>query len=167
MESSRRCPHLCLLHQLHPPLWLRPLLPPRPPQPPQEPPPPPAPSPRQESLNARLVCFWSRIHFNPRRLVLMIKRDPSPPRLPRPRPCAARKMLPKRKLDQSGSGSDSQKEKSEDKEQQGQESKRPRVEVVDDSPGTTLTTVCRCRVQCLSQTSGNVDIVFENFVEYL
>lgn len=77
-------------------------------------------------------------------------------------------MLPKRKLDQSGSGSDSQKkEESEDKEQQGQESKRPRVEVVDDSPGTTLTTVCRCRVQRLSQTSGNVDIVFENFVEYL
>lgn len=79
-------------------------------------------------------------------------------------------MLPKRKLDQSGSGSgsDSQKkEESEDKEQQGQESKRPRVEVVDDSPGTTLTTVCRCRVQRLSQTSGNVDIVLENFVEYL
>ncbi|XP_070831017.1 DNA ligase 1 [Chaetodon trifascialis] len=38
----------------------------------------------------------------------------------------ARKMFPKRKLDESGSGSESQKE--EAKEEQGQQNKRPRVE---------------------------------------
>lgn len=42
--------------------------------------------------------------------------------------CAARKMFPKRKLNESGSGSDSQKEEAEVKEEQGQQNKRPRVE---------------------------------------
>lgn len=42
--------------------------------------------------------------------------------------CAARKMFPKRKLNESGSGSDSQKEDAEVKEEQGQQNKRPRVE---------------------------------------
>uniref|UniRef100_A0A3P8NLY1 DNA ligase n=1 Tax=Astatotilapia calliptera TaxID=8154 RepID=A0A3P8NLY1_ASTCA len=40
----------------------------------------------------------------------------------------ARKMFPKRKLNESGSGSDSQKEEAEVKEEQGQQNKRPRVE---------------------------------------
>lgn len=48
------------------------------------------------------------------------------------RPRAARKMFPKRKLDESRSGSESQKEESGAKEEQGQRNKRPRVE---SSPG--------------------------------
>lgn len=48
------------------------------------------------------------------------------------RPRAARKMFPKRKLDESGSGSESQKEESGAKEERGQQNKRPRVE---SSPG--------------------------------
>ncbi|MEQ2245475.1 hypothetical protein ILYODFUR_028453, partial [Ilyodon furcidens] len=42
----------------------------------------------------------------------------------------ARKMLPKRKLDESESGSESQKGESEVAEEQGQQNKRPRVESV-------------------------------------
>ncbi|KAM9350224.1 DNA ligase 1 isoform 2-T2 [Symphorus nematophorus] len=40
----------------------------------------------------------------------------------------ARKMFPKRKLDESRSGSESQREEAEAKEEQGQQNKRPRVE---------------------------------------
>lgn len=47
--------------------------------------------------------------------------------------CAARKMFPKRKLDESRSDSESQKEETEAKEEQGQRNKRPRVE---SSPGS-------------------------------
>ncbi|KAM7400129.1 hypothetical protein PAMA_004706 [Pampus argenteus] len=48
----------------------------------------------------------------------------------------ARKMFPKRKLDESRSGSESQKEEAGDKEEeQGQKNKRPRVETSASSPG--------------------------------
>lgn len=49
--------------------------------------------------------------------------------------CAARKMFPKRKLNESGSGSDSQKEEAEVKEEQGQQNKRPRVETIASGEG--------------------------------
>lgn len=42
--------------------------------------------------------------------------------------CSARKMFPKRKLDESTSGSESQKEEANVKDTQGQQNKRPRVE---------------------------------------
>lgn len=42
--------------------------------------------------------------------------------------CSARKMFPKRKLDESRSGSESQKEEADGKDKQGQQNKRPRVE---------------------------------------
>lgn len=42
--------------------------------------------------------------------------------------CSARKMFPKRKLDESRSGSESQKEEADVKDKQGQQNKRPRVE---------------------------------------
>lgn len=47
----------------------------------------------------------------------------------------ARKMFPKRKLDESRSGSESQKEETEAKEEQGQQNKRPRVETGADAAG--------------------------------
>ncbi|XP_073346560.1 DNA ligase 1 [Pagrus major] len=47
----------------------------------------------------------------------------------------ARKMFPKRKLNESGSGGESQKEEAEAKEEQGQKNKRPRVESSASSPG--------------------------------
>ncbi|KAG7525391.1 DNA ligase 1 [Solea senegalensis] len=47
----------------------------------------------------------------------------------------ARKMFPKRKLDESRSGSESQREEADAKEEQGQQNKRPRVEPVANSPG--------------------------------
>ncbi|XP_030258803.1 DNA ligase 1 [Sparus aurata] len=47
----------------------------------------------------------------------------------------ARKMFPKRKLNESGSGSESQKEEAEAREEQGQKNKRPRVESSASSPG--------------------------------
>lgn len=50
--------------------------------------------------------------------------------------CAARKMFPKRKLDESRSGSESQKEEAEADEEQGQLNKRPRVETTANSAGT-------------------------------
>lgn len=50
--------------------------------------------------------------------------------------CAARKMFPKRKLDESRSGSESQKEEAEANEEQGQLNKRPRVETTANSAGT-------------------------------
>lgn len=50
----------------------------------------------------------------------------------------ARKMFPKRKLDESRSGSDSQKEEAEAKEEQGQQNKRARVETGDDSTGEPM-----------------------------
>ncbi|XP_053294537.1 DNA ligase 1 isoform X1 [Pleuronectes platessa] len=49
--------------------------------------------------------------------------------------CAARKMFPKRKLDESRSGSESQKEEAEPKEERGQQSKRPRMEPAADGAG--------------------------------
>lgn len=48
--------------------------------------------------------------------------------------CAARKMFPKRKLDESRSSSESQKE--EAREEQGQQHKRPRVESSASTAGT-------------------------------
>ncbi|XP_036940660.1 DNA ligase 1 [Acanthopagrus latus] len=47
----------------------------------------------------------------------------------------ARKMFPKRKLNESGSGSESQKEEAESREERGQQNKRPRVESSASSPG--------------------------------
>ncbi|XP_026230336.1 DNA ligase 1 [Anabas testudineus] len=49
----------------------------------------------------------------------------------------ARKMFPKRKLDESRSGSESQKEEAEAKEEQGQLNKRPRVETTANSAENT------------------------------
>ncbi|XP_026168976.1 DNA ligase 1 [Mastacembelus armatus] len=49
----------------------------------------------------------------------------------------ARKMFPKRKLDESRSGSESQKEEAEVEEDQGQQNKRPRVESSASSAGNT------------------------------
>ncbi|XP_071394138.1 DNA ligase 1-like, partial [Centroberyx affinis] len=54
-----------------------------------------------------------------------------------PKRKTARKMFPKRKLDESRSGSESQKEEGEPKEVQGQQNKRPRVESRASSPGNT------------------------------
>lgn len=51
---------------------------------------------------------------------------------------AARKMFPKRKLNESGSGGDddeSPKDEAEAKEEQGQQNKRPRVEAGAGTPG--------------------------------
>lgn len=50
--------------------------------------------------------------------------------------CAARKMFPKRKLEESRSGSESQKEEAEANEEQGHLNKRPRVETTANSAGT-------------------------------
>uniref|UniRef100_A0A7N8XQV1 DNA ligase n=1 Tax=Mastacembelus armatus TaxID=205130 RepID=A0A7N8XQV1_9TELE len=50
----------------------------------------------------------------------------------------ARKMFPKRKLDESRSGSESQKEEAEVEEDQGQQNKRPRVESSASSAGTLV-----------------------------
>ncbi|XP_070701770.1 DNA ligase 1 [Pempheris klunzingeri] len=49
----------------------------------------------------------------------------------------ARKMFPKRKLDESRSGSESLKDEAEAKEEQGQQNKRPRVESSASSPGNS------------------------------
>uniref|UniRef100_A0A1A8UL11 DNA ligase n=1 Tax=Nothobranchius furzeri TaxID=105023 RepID=A0A1A8UL11_NOTFU len=49
----------------------------------------------------------------------------------------ARKMFPKRKLDESGSGGESRKEESKVTEEQGQQNKRPRVESCVSSAGNT------------------------------
>lgn len=49
---------------------------------------------------------------------------------------AARKMFPKRKLDESRAGSESPREEAEAKEEQGQRNKRPRVESSAGSAGT-------------------------------
>ncbi|XP_023135087.2 DNA ligase 1 [Amphiprion ocellaris] len=49
----------------------------------------------------------------------------------------ARKMFPKRKLDESRSDGESPKEEPEAKEEQGQQNKRPRVEAVASSAGNT------------------------------
>ncbi|XP_040912081.1 DNA ligase 1 [Toxotes jaculatrix] len=49
----------------------------------------------------------------------------------------ARKMFPKRKLDESRSGSESQKEEAEAKEEQGQQNKRPRVDASASGAGNT------------------------------
>ncbi|GLD50740.1 DNA ligase 1 isoform X1 [Lates japonicus] len=49
----------------------------------------------------------------------------------------ARKMFPKRKLDETRSGSESQKDEAEAKEEQGQQNKRPRVETSASSAGNT------------------------------
>ncbi|XP_047444679.1 DNA ligase 1 [Mugil cephalus] len=49
----------------------------------------------------------------------------------------ARKMFPKRKLDESRSGGESQREEAGPGEEQGQQSKRPRVESVDPGAGST------------------------------
>uniref|UniRef100_UPI003AAB0FD0 DNA ligase 1 n=1 Tax=Centroberyx gerrardi TaxID=166262 RepID=UPI003AAB0FD0 len=55
-----------------------------------------------------------------------------------PKRKTARKMFPKRKLDESRSGSESQKEEGgEANEAQGQQNKRPRVESGSSSPGNT------------------------------
>ncbi|KAK2822768.1 hypothetical protein Q5P01_022833 [Channa striata] len=49
----------------------------------------------------------------------------------------ARKMFPKRKLDESRSDSESQKDEAEAKEEPGQQHKRPRVETTADTAGNT------------------------------
>ena len=52
--------------------------------------------------------------------------------------CAARKMFPKRKLDETRSLSERQKEEAEPKEEQGQQNKRPRVQAGPGGTGTPL-----------------------------
>ena len=62
--------------------------------------------------------------------------------------CAARKMFPKRKLDESRSGSETQKEEAaEAKEERGQQNKRPRMEPEADAAGTASLQESDCRAQ--------------------